>query len=91
MGVQKTWLLFTDEGDDFQESKGILYRSDIAMQMGKGIMRDVKSLGKFYWLFLGLLRRSGGHDDINTFFLKATDQFEEDPGRPALIKSRYEL
>ena len=89
--MQKIRLLFSDEGDDFPESEGVVQRQDITAQMGERIIRYMQELGKLPWLFLGLLRRSGGHDDIYTFFLKASDQFEEDPGRPALIKSSYEL
>jgi hypothetical protein len=59
--------------------------------MGERIIRYMQELGKLPWLFLGLLRRSGGHDDIDAIFFKASDQLEEDPRSSPLIKSGYEL
>jgi hypothetical protein len=91
MGMQKIWLLFADEDDDIQQSKSIVYRRDLTAQMEKGIIGDMQSFGETERLFLGLLRGSRGHNDIDSSFLKASDQFEEDSGSPPLIKSGYEL
>lgn len=41
------------------------------------VIGNVKFMGELLWVFLRLPRGARGHDELDSLFLEASDQFEE--------------